>query len=75
MTGYIKDRHGLMAKISAQIMRARKTGRITMEEMAERLGICRQAYSKREQYPEQMTLGELYMVMDLLNLRAEDLIK
>ena len=74
MTGYIRDHHGLMAKVSAQIMRARKTGRITME-MAERLGICRQAYSKREQYPELMTLGELYMVMDLLNLRAEDLIK
>lgn len=75
MIGYLQSHGKEMAWLSAQILRARKEKRVTQADMAKRLGMNRHTYAKREERPELMTLQELYMVSDLLGIRAEDLIR
>lgn len=75
MTGYKKNHQGDMASLSALIRKARRGQKVSQEEISRQMGISRQTYAKKEENPEGMTIEELFMVSDLLGVRATDLLK
>lgn len=75
MNGYIKDHKRVLTWISYMIKRIRDEKNIPQWAMARRMNISRQTYSKYENYPAEMTLEEFFKVADLLEVRAEDLLR
>ena len=56
-----------------KLKEAREKASLTMEEVANQLGITRQTYSKMESSPEIIEIGEARKLAGILNIKVDDI--
>jgi putative transcriptional regulator len=56
-----------------KLVEARKTAKLTQEEVAGHLGITRQTYAKMESSPDTIEIGEAKKLADLFGVTVDEI--